>query len=211
VPEYQHDRDAAARQTAPTAGVEPSSTGDPIPERCELIEIRVSDLKQLFNSIDPSPFREKDLDPGAEEFIVGWAREAHRDLPLALKIHVDRPHGMPQEPAMLREAVRAYFGERARETRRRLRLLLRVGRTSLAIGVVFLALSVGLGGAIERLFEGRQIGDLLRESLLIGGWVAMWRPLETFLYDWWPILAEAKLFDRLSAMPVRIVYTADAG
>jgi hypothetical protein len=38
--------------------------------------------------------------------------------------------------------------------------------------------------------------------------VAMWRPLEVFLYDWWPIRAEARLFERLSAMPVSIEYTA---
>jgi hypothetical protein len=42
---------------------------------------------------------------------------------------------------------------------------------------------------------------------VIGGWVAMWRPLEIFLYDWWPIVAERKLFDRLSTMPVRITFT----
>jgi hypothetical protein len=38
----------------------------------------------------------------------------------------------------------------------------------------------------------------------------MWRPMEIFLYDWWPILAAAKLFDRLSSMPVGIAYTRDA-
>ena len=34
----------------------------------------------------------------------------------------------------------------------------------------------------------------------------MWRPLEVFLYDWWPIRNEARLSDRLAAMPVRIRY-----
>ena len=52
---------------------------------------------------------------------------------------------------------------------------------------------------------------MLRESLLSGGWVAMWRPVEIFLYDWWPIRAEARLFDRLAAMPVRIEYTRSDG
>ena len=28
----------------------------------------------------------------------------------------------------------------------------------------------------------------------------MWRPLEIFLYDWWPIRAEGRLFDRLAAI-----------
>ena len=50
-----------------------------------------------------------------------------------------------------------------------------------------------------------RFAGVARESLLIGGWVAMWRPLEVFLYDWWPIRAEARLFDRLSAMTVRVV------
>jgi hypothetical protein len=49
-----------------------------------------------------------------------------------------------------------------------------------------------------------QMSALIRESMVIGGWVAMWRPLEIFLYDWWPILAERKLFDRLSEMRVSV-------
>jgi hypothetical protein len=203
------NRDGATRAVSRPDRLEPSSAGDPLPELCELIEVHVSELKQLFNSIDPSPFREKDLDPGAEEFIVDWAREARRDVPLALQVHVDRPAGLPDEPALLGDAVREYFRGRAQATRIRLRLLFRVGRISLLIGIACLGLSVGLGGVVERLLAGR-LGQLLRESLLIGGWVAMWRPLETFLYDWWPIRAEARLFDRLSAMPVRIAYTNDA-
>jgi hypothetical protein len=33
----------------------------------------------------------------------------------------------------------------------------------------------------------------------------MWKPLEILLYDWWPILSERRLFDRLSRAQVRIV------
>jgi hypothetical protein len=40
---------------------------------------------------------------------------------------------------------------------------------------------------------------VLQQSFVIGGWVAMWRPIEVFLYDWWPIRAEARLYDRLAA------------
>ena len=57
-------------------------------------------------------------------------------------------------------------------------------------------------------FRGVAGPEVVSESLLIGGWVAMWRPLEVFLYDWWPIREEARLCDRLSAMPVKIVYEA---
>jgi hypothetical protein len=37
----------------------------------------------------------------------------------------------------------------------------------------------------------------------------MWRPLEVFLYDWWPIRADIRLFDRLANMPVRLSYAAE--
>jgi hypothetical protein len=59
--------------------------------------------------------------------------------------------------------------------------------------------------------KGSRIGEILRESLTIGGWVSMWRPLEVFLYDWWPIRNEARLSDRLAAMPVRIRYASATG
>jgi hypothetical protein len=177
---------------------------DPIPANCELIEIHVGELTQLFNSIDPSPFREKDLDPAAEEYILGWARDSHRDAPFALRVYVDKPLNHAEAAATLKVAVQEFFRQRALETRRRLRQLFRHGRISLLIGIVCLAASVALGEIVERVAAGRSVGALLRESVLIGGWVAMWRPLETFLYDWWPIRAEARIFDRLSAMPVEI-------
>ena len=59
------------------------SASDSIPSDCVRIELHVAELKQLFNAMDPSPFRERDLDPKAEEVIVEWAKEASRSAPLA--------------------------------------------------------------------------------------------------------------------------------
>ena len=182
------------------------SAGDPIPFRCSVIEVHVGELKQLFNSIDPSPFRNKDLDPKAEEFIVGWAKDLPRDATLALVVDLDREAGLPDEAAILRDAIHEFFSQRAQAYRRRLRELLQVGRTSLVIGLVALASAIALGDFLAGLMKGSRIGEIVRESFTIGGWVSMWRPLEIFLYDWWPIRAEARLSDRLAAMPVRIRY-----
>jgi hypothetical protein len=208
------DHSPALEVTAPAidarSAADAPSAGDPIPVPCVLIEVHVGELRQLFNAIDPSPFRERDLDPQADEFIVGWAREAPREARLGLLVHLDRPPGLAHEAAELGDAVRKYFAYRAQVTRRRLRLLLERGRTSLLIGLVTLTASLLLGDLAAKLLAGRRAADLLRESLLIGGWVAMWRPLEVFLYDWWPIRAEASLYDRLGSMPVRIKYKGDA-
>jgi hypothetical protein len=186
------------------------TAGDPMPARCEIIQVYVGELRQLFNAMDPSPFREKDLDPNAEEFIVGWAKDAPAGVPLGLQLHLDRSADAQQEFGFVKEAVGEFFGHRAEASRRTLRLLLRRGRTSLAIGLLFLAASILAGEFIAGAVAGSRVADIMRESFLIGGWVAMWRPLEVFLYEWWPIRAEARLFDRLSAMPVRLTSRAAA-
>ena len=82
-----------------------SSAGDTIPTQCQVIEVRVAELRQLFNAIDPSPFRERDLDPRAEEFIVEWARDLPRDARLALLVHLDRSAGQADEAPLLGESI----------------------------------------------------------------------------------------------------------
>lgn len=185
------------------------SVGDEIPSDCELIEVHVTELRLLFNPIDPSPPREKDLDSRAEEFILAWARAAKRNARLALQVDVDTA-GRPDEASTVRDAVHEFFRQRSLSASRRLSQLFRIGRTSLLIGISFLAAAVTAAGLVDRALGQTAFGALLRESLVIGGWVALWRPLEIFLYDWWPILAERRLYDRLSGMPVKTTFRSDA-
>ena len=145
------------------------------------------------------------------EFIVEWSRDLPAASPLALVVHLERAAGPPEEAVLLRDAVHEFFSQRAVGSRRQLRELFRRGRVSLGIALVFLAASIAIGDALAMSFPDSHVTGVLREGLLIVGWVAMWRPLEVFLYDWWPIRAEARLYDRLSAMPVRIEYHAVTG
>lgn len=174
------------------------------PPNCALIEVHVSNLKELFNSFDPTPFHKRDLDPDAEEFIAGWARDLPAHVPLGLLVHADHAPDSTEATESVRAAIREHFTRRAEEIRRKLRLLFRNGRVALAIGLAVVAASVLAGDVVEAMLSESRFGSIIRESLLIGGWVAMWRPLEVFLYEWWPIRAEARLFDRLSEMVVRV-------
>ena len=167
------------------------------------IEVRLRDLAQLFNSMDPSPFLDRDLDADAEEFIVSWAREHPTDHELDLVIHVAT--APPADgTAGVEAAVRHYFGVRAQMKAREFRLLMRHGRVSLAIGLLFLAGCLFLGGLVTQLRPGTTAG-IIREGLTITGWVAMWRPLQIYLYDWWPVRAEQRILERLARMHVRLM------
>ncbi len=173
-----------------------------------VLELHVGELRQMFNAMDPAPFRERDLDPAAVAYILDWGREAPTGKPLNLVVQLGREAATAENTSMLRDAVHAYFGHRALATRRQLRQLFRVGRISLVIGLAFLALVIIVGEYLSARIDKESYGYLVKESLVIAGWVALWRPLEIFLYDWWPIRAEARLHDRLSEMDVRLVDAA---
>jgi len=166
------------------------------------IEVRLRELGQLFNLMDPSPFIDRDLDADAEEFIVSWARELTHKGELELIIHLTSAPE-PDRAAGTEEAVRHYFSSRAAIKRAELRQLLRRGRISLLIGLLFLAACFGLGELTQKaLPEGWN--EFTALGLHIVGWVAMWRPLEIYLYDWWPVRSDQRLLERLARMKVRL-------
>ncbi len=188
----------------------PAAQRDDMASGTSVLELSVGELRQLFNAMDPAPFRERDLDPNAEDYIVAWAREASRTAPLALLVRISREPVTAASAQVLRDSVHSYFALRAKATRKQLRQLFRVGRVSLLIGLVFLAFAIVLGEFVAGFASKESYSGIIKESFVIGGWVALWRPLEIFLYDWWPIRAEAKLFDRLGAMDVTVVPSGDA-
>jgi hypothetical protein len=169
-----------------------------------VLELHLGELRQMFDSLDPAPFRERDLDPKASDYIVDWARECPPHATLAMVVHLDRGPVDSGDAALLGVAVREYFAGRAAAARRELTQLFRIGRISLAIGLAVLAAAILAGEALAGQVSKEGYGWLLKESLIIGGWVALWRPLEIFLYDWWPIRSRARLFDRLAAMTVSV-------
>lgn len=172
-------------------------------EKTARIELRLRELAQLFNSMDPSPFLDRDLDADAEEFIMSWAREHPAGQEFKLVIHLSTP-APADRTADIEAAVRHYFAARAQLKAREFRQLLRRGRLSLLIGLVFLAGCLSLGGVLGRMWTGTA-AEVVRESLTIFGWVAMWGPLQIYLYDWWPLREEGRLLARLGRMHVQLV------
>ena len=104
-----------------------------------LIEIRVNDIAQLFHTLDPFPFREKDLANEAEEYIVSWAQEMPANRPIKIAIHIPAGQSQIMASTELVEAFNRYFAGRAVAIQHDLNELFRVGRRSLAIGASILA------------------------------------------------------------------------
>ena len=137
--------------------------------------------------MDPSPFHERDLDDDAEEFIVGSAREFPRRDPVSLVVHVDQLPGPGDARHLLETAVHNYFAYRAKLNRLEFRYLLKQGRTSLMIGLAFLAACIIMSQLLRQ--RAGTLPIVLREGLIIAGWVAMWRPWKSSFMNGGPFCA----------------------
>ena len=176
----------------------------PMPQNLphQTIEIRVEEIAQLFNTLDPFPFKERDLDSDAEEYIVGWARELPRERPLQILVHLPAKEAETKGAQELGEALARFFAYRADVLGRDLNELLRIGRRSLLIGVSALGLCLTVGRLVTGRFGPDYLGRFIEEGLIIVGWVANWRPIEIFLYDWWPLARRRDLYRRLAKASV---------
>jgi hypothetical protein len=153
--------------------------------------------------MDPSPFFEKELDADAEEFIVGWAKELPSQDDIKLVVHVVVPGGAREVENVVEEAVHNFFRYRAAVFRRQLGQLTRNGWKDLARGLLVLGGSIIVANLLESWGETPWL-VIVKESIIIGGWVAMWRPIEILLYERWPIKDLCALYEKLSGIPVEV-------
>lgn len=168
-----------------------------------LLEIRLHDVRQLFHTLDPAPIHEKDLDENAAAYLLDACNEAGSRRQLRLVVHLPMSEAQSDSARTLPEAVNHYFAYREKQQRNELMKLLRYGVVSLAIGLMFLVACL----VLRRALISHQVvvdSTIVDEGLLILGWVAMWRPIEVLLYDWWPLPRRRTLLRRLATIPVEV-------
>lgn len=176
----------------------------PKPREQATIELRLNSISQLFNSLDPSPFRQRDLDTEAEDFVVGWARELPVRARLRIVVYLPAAEFDRVDGREVRVALTHYFADRADAQRRELRELFRVGRRHFWVGVGVLAVTLTASQFVGRFITPVTLARLIEESLIIVGWVANWKTIEIFLYDWWPYRRRIALYERLANAAVSV-------
>jgi hypothetical protein len=169
-----------------------------------VIELRAQEVEQLYDMLDPYPFRERDLDPDVDDFIVGWAREKRQRGAIEILVHLPMEETEDAAARQFPGALALHFSRRADAVTAEMAELFRNGRRFLAIGMLVLVLCVILSQYVTTWLGRTDVSRFISESALIVGWVANWRPIEIFLYDWVPLRRRRNLFRRLAAAEVLI-------
>ena len=164
------------------------------------IDLYFQDYSQLYDNRDPAPFIERDLD---EEFIK-YLMLCMEEIPeneqkkIVLKGPPVEKGSKAQEQFV--EAFHRYFEHEIRFLQGQLKALFRQGRTSLFFGISFLIICLFL--ATKLIIGATLFQQIFREGLVIMGWVALWKPINIFLYEWWPHLRMRKIYKYLSKIKI---------
>ena len=171
-----------------------------------IIEIKIKQINQLFNSLDPSPFLEKDLDDDASEYIYSSVAEHSYKRPMKIRIYMPEHQKRKISESEIRKAIKNFFNYKAMISQRSIRHKMEEGQWSMVIGLVFLAICLLIANWIGSQYTSL-VANIAVEGLMIGGWVAMWRPISIMLYDWWPLHKEKRMFVKIANMDVEVKYT----
>jgi hypothetical protein len=167
------------------------------------VSLHVRNLSQMFSSLDPSPFWDRDLDPNAAAFIEDEFSDKGSAEGWHLNIHAQEGTALASD---LQTAVESYYGRMASTARRELSEHRRMGHLALAIGLAVFLLCVSSREVIARFVE--VVPRALDEGLIILAWIALWRPIEILAYEWVPLVRKRRFYERLAG--VRVAVRSDA-
>jgi hypothetical protein len=174
-----------------------------------VVEIAVKNTRQLFNERDPAPFRERDLDSQFVTYLVSTIEEFAPRTKIKIKIHsLDNDDLSSENSLIIKEAIHSYFRYESQLAQSRLKKSLRTARFFSLIGVITLFVCLSLSQLITATKLTPVISEIISAGLVIIGWVGMWRPIESLLYDWWPIREQRLIFDKISKLDVEVVVGA---
>ncbi|HTY14695.1 MAG TPA: hypothetical protein VMC42_03215 [Methanoregulaceae archaeon] len=166
-----------------------------------VIELVLKNVMQLFNSFDPSPFHEKELDSDAEEYLFNTIDDLPVAAPVKLVIYLPSEAINEDIKKSIALGIRNHFSYRSAIDSRELKRLFRRGRRVLFIAVVLLFISLIARQYLARL-PNNIFNGMAQEAFLIFGWVVLWEPVYIFIYGWWPITTKRKIHEKIRDMEI---------
>jgi hypothetical protein len=159
---------------------------------------------QLFNSFDPAPFHEKELDSAAEHYIVDTVSDFPKKTVLKILIYLPPDIAATERAMKIPAAIHNHFQYKMLVSDRKFRTHFRHGRITLLIGLSFLTIALVARQYVSTL-QNHIIAQLVADALLIIGWAAMWEPITVLLYELWPIIQMKKTYEKISTMEIEVL------
>jgi len=178
---------------------------------CELhekwsdIELRIAHPAQFYNLLDPAPNDEKEINQATESYIMDSLEEMPNDKRSSATIILYLEQTLYDDEKArkdMEQAIHSHFALRLCSTHQKYKQAMNKGRRYLIRGLIFLIVCLIFSSVVTSIHNQNDIIYAIGQSFVIIGWVALWRPVEFYLYDRRDILDEKKMLSQLEKIPV---------
>lgn len=167
------------------------------------IILKLEDVNQMLILSHNVFYGKRMLRPDAEEFLIEEAEKHPSRTGINLKVYL--PPNTFNRSQEIETAIHQHFSYRKNKSLRQLSRTLQLGWRGLLIAIVFLSLLVSFTLFVIRQIPEGGLSTIVREILIILGWVALWRPADFLLYEWRQFKRDANLFERLEHSKIEII------
>ncbi|WP_199553394.1 hypothetical protein [Sandaracinobacteroides hominis] len=171
------------------------------------MDLTLRDLDHLFRQPELDPLNGSFSTQSGVEAVLQRLKRARLPKSHQLRLSIQLPADQisTDTRAQVASALAAYAATRIAEEQESLHFLGRETRQSLRMGGLFLIACLTLAALVDYLNALPSfVQTLLRESLVIAGWVGLWHPLDLLLYAWWPSRYRISLLKHLETADVQL-------
>lgn len=178
---------------------------------CELhkkwsdIELRIAHPAQFYNLLDPAPNDEKEINHATESYIMDSLEDMPNDKRSSAKIVLYLEKTLYDDEEIrtdMEQAIQSHFALRLCSANQKYKLSMNKGRRYLARGLIFLIICLILSSVVTSTYNQNDIIYAIGQSFVVIGWVALWKPVEFYLYDRHDSLNERKILKQLETITV---------
>jgi hypothetical protein len=166
-----------------------------------IIAAAIDKYTDIFNELDPAPFKKRDLDHDLRVFL----EECSSDIPLKHRIILqfnvlnETPDAKKEERIVF--GLKTYFSFVERQLNREIRKSYQKSALYVAIALLLLFIAYSL----HTVSQGVVVSTAL-EAITIGGWVFLWEAISTFAFKKRDTKSKRKHYKRFISAQIRFTH-----
>ena len=169
------------------------------------IELRLASASQMLDADDASPFRDGDqLRQEAADWLLRQARALPAGAPIRILARLPAEEAAGRDAARIGPAIQGHFARRAQSEEKAMADHMADAWQAAALGLAVFTICLAIAWRLYATLADYAFARIVRESFVILGWVAMWKPIELLLHERLPIARRRRLYRRLAAADIAV-------
>ena len=168
------------------------------------IKLQLLNINEMLR-LPPSNYLKSAITTDAEEFIVEEAEVLPTNAPININVHLALSEIKHKDD--IAPAIRRHFCYRKEQSQNEYKRIFKYGWRILFIAISLLAVIFTITEIAFYYYPDNKPLQFIHESFIILSWVALWRPLELLLYEWYPVKIDINLYSRLEHSNVQVFLT----